>query len=822
MKISYNWLKDYIKIDAGVNKISEILTDIGLEVDGIEKTESIRGGLEGVLVGEVLECVNHPGSDHLHITKVSIGEGDPLQIVCGAPNVAQGQKVLVATINTTLYPSGAQEGFKIKKSKIRGEESFGMICAEDELGIGSDHGGIMILPAEAVPGTPAKEHLGIEEEYVIEIGLTPNRADAASHYGVARDLAAYFRSKEEKVSLELPSVGEYKTDNTENTIKVEVADGKAAPRYAGITITGIKVGPSPEWLQKRLRSIGLNPKNNIVDITNFVLHEVGQPLHAFDAAKIESSKVIVRTCPEGTPFVTLDGVERKLSEKDLMICDDLKPMCIAGVMGGAGSGVTEETTSVFLESAYFSPVSIRKSAKRHGINSDASFRFERGLDPNITIYALKRAALLIKETAGGLISSEITDIVSIPEILEPFRIELPYERINTLTGKVIPQTTVKKILESLEIQIESEKDGVLSVAVPPYRVDVKKDADLIEDILRIYGYNNIEISEHLNSAISYEKKPSREKIMNMVANSLTANGFTETMNNSLTKAAYYDGLESYKQENLVRILNPLSNDLNVMRRTLLFNMMEVIALNTNHRHPNLKLYEFGNVYSYNPGKVPEGGLAPYSESYRLAMAITGLETIQSWNTAAVPGNFFHLKAAVGNILKRFGHDIDAMQTEGGSGELYSDSLTVKLNGKELLVMGTISPRIKNIFDFKADVWFMEMDFDLLVKSLRKHKITVSDLPKFPEVKRDLALLVNKGVTFSQLRSIAFAAEKRFLKSVSLFDVYEGDKLPEGKKSYALSFTLQDETKTMTDQMIDRIMNNFIARFKSETGAEVRS
>lgn len=822
MKISYNWLKDYIGTGAGIDGISEILTGIGLEVDGVEKTESIRGGLEGVVVGEVMECVDHPGSDHLHITKVSVGDGEPLQIVCGAPNVAQGQKVLVATINTTLYPSGSEEGFKIKKSKIRGEESFGMICAEDELGIGTDHDGIMILPSEAVPGTPAKDYLGIQDEYVIEIGLTPNRADAASHYGVARDLAAYFKSREEKASLKLPSVEKYKTDNTSSAIEIEVMDGEAAPRYAGITITGVKVGPSPEWLQKKLRSIGLNPKNNIVDITNFVLHEVGQPLHSFDAGKIEGGKVVVRTCPEGTPFITLDGVERKLSEKDLMICDTVKPMCIAGVMGGTGSGVTEETTSIFLESAYFNPVSIRKSAKRHGINSDASFRFERGIDPNITIYALKRAAILIKELAGGFITSEITDIVSVPAILEPFRIELSYERLNKLTGKEIPAETVKKILEALEVIIESEKDGVLSVAVPPYRVDVKRDADLIEDILRIYGYNNIGISEHVNSALSYEKKPSREKIMNMVANSLTANGFTEIMNNSLTKAAYYEGLESYKPENLVRILNPLSNDLNVMRQTLLFNMMEVVALNTNHRHPNLKLYEFGNTYRYNQEKADEGGLAPYSESYRLGVAITGLESVQSWNTKPVPSNFFHLKAVAGNILKRFGHEIDTMQSESGSGELYSDSLTVKLNGKDLLVLGAVSPRVKSMLDVKADVWFMEMDFDLLVKSLRKHKITVTDLPKFPEVKRDLALLVNKTVTFSQLRNIAFGTEKKFLKTVSLFDVYEGDKLPEGKKSYALSFTLQDETKTMTDQMIDRIMGNLISRFESEAGAEVRS
>lgn len=822
MKISYNWLKDYIDIRTSIGQVSEILTAIGLEVDGIEKVEGIRGGLEGVVVGEVLTCEMHTDSDHLHITTVNIGEVEPLQIVCGAPNVDKGQKVLVATVNTTLYPAGSEEGFKIKKSKIRGVESFGMICAEDELGIGAGHEGIMVLEAGATPGTPARDFLNIQDDYVIEIGLTPNRIDAASHYGVARDLAAYFKANGEDVPAGLPPVEGFKAGNAGNAITVTVENGEAAPRYAGLTITGVKVAPSPEWLQTRLRAIGINPKNNIVDITNYVLHECGQPLHAFDADRIEGGRVVVRTCPEGTEFVTLDGVKRKLSGRDLMICDGVKPMCIAGVLGGAESGVSDDTTSIFLESAYFNPVWIRKSAKRHGINTDASFRFERGIDPNITVYALKRAAMLIRELAGGEIASGITDIVGDTGILEPFRFDFSLKRLEMLAGKAIPEDTVRRILAALGIGIEKESGGTLSVAVPPYRVDVRREADLTEDILRIYGYNNIEISEHVNSALSYEKKPNREKLMNIAANHMTANGFSEIMNNSLTKASYYDGLESYRTENLVRIINPLSNDLNVMRQTLLFNMLEVIALNTNHRNPNLKLYEFGNVYKYSPEKAQEGGLAPYSENYRLAMAITGQQTLQSWNSKAVPGNFFHLKAAAERLLRRFGHDIDELQSETVSGDLYSEALSVKLNGRELMTIGVVAPRIRNMLDVKADVWYADIDFDLLVKSMRRHRITAVDLPRFPEVRRDLALLVDRNVTFSALRGIAFATERKLLKSVSLFDVYEGEKLPDGKKSYALSFILRDDNKTLTDQIIDRVMNNLIAQMERQAGAEIRS
>ncbi len=823
MKISYNWLRDYFTADVTVEQVTKILTDIGLEVDGVVRTESIPGGLEGVLVGEVLSCEDHPDSDHLHITTVDVGAGEPLQIVCGASNVVKGQKVMVATVNTVLHPSGAAEGFKIKKSKIRGVESLGMICAEDEMGIGESHDGIMVLDAGAVPGTPAKDHLGMPDDYTIEIGLTPNRIDAASHYGVARDLVARLKTGGFEAELALPSVAGFRQDNSRYEITATVENGEAAPRYAGLTISGVKVAPSPEWLQNRLRAIGINPKNNIVDITNFILHEVGQPLHAFDGGHIEGGKVVVRTCPEGTKFTTLDGVERTLSERDLMICDAVKPMCMAGVLGGAGSGVTESTETVFLESAYFNPVWVRKSAKRHGINTDASFRFERGIDPNITIYALKRAALLIQELAGGEITSGITDIVSIPEILRPFRFSLSLERLGRLVGKTIPEPTVREILAALGVETEKEEDGVLSVAVPPFRVDVRREADLIEEILRIYGYNNVEVPQRVSSTLAYTSKPDREKIVDTAAGFLSSNGFTEIMSNSLTKSSYYENLSSFGAENCVKIINPLSADLSVMRRTLLFNMMEAISLNVNHRNPNLRMYEFGNVYTFSPERSAEGGLAPYSETFRLAIAITGQAALQSWNAKVEQSNFFHLKAVVEKLLRRLGLEFYAMDTEYVSDDIYSEGLSVKPRGKsrELFGMGVVSDNIKRLFDLKQDVWFMEMDVDQLLRSLPKKNVSVTDLPRFPEVRRDLAMLVDKDVTFAGLRGIAFATERKLLKNVTLFDVYEGDKLPEGKKSYALGFVLQDETQTLTDHIIDRIINNLIRQFEEKAGAVVR-
>lgn len=820
MKISYNWLKEYLKTDLTAEQLSVMLTDIGLEVDGIEKIESIRGGLEGVVVAEVLTKEKHPDADKLSVTTLSTGTGEPLQVVCGAPNVAAGQKVLLATINTTLYPKGEEEGFKIKRSKIRGIESLGMICAADELGIGEDHSGIMVLDAAAVAGTPAKDYLDLKDDYLIEIGLTPNRADAASHYGVARDLAAKLAADGIECSLKLPSVESYKTDNTSCEIKVSVENHDAAPRYAGVTISDVKIAPSPEWLQTYLRTIGINPKNNVVDITNFVLHEVGQPLHAFDAANIEGGKIVVRNCPEGTPFVTLDGVERKLSANDLMICNAKEPMCIAGVFGGLDSGVTESTKAVFLESAYFNPVSVRKTARRHGLNTDSSFRFERGIDPDITIYALKRAALLIKEYAGGVITSEITDIY--PQPIEPFRFEISLERINKLIGKHIPAQTIRQILSALDVRVEKDGGDLLSVAVPPYRVDVQREADLTEDILRIYGYNNIEIPHSVHSSLSYAPKPDVPKLINMVSDALTAKGFTEIMSNSLTKAAYYENLKSYPAENCVRILNPLSNDLNVLRQTLLFNAMEAVELNSNRRNNNLKMYEFGNCYRVDTTKPEDAGLAKYPETYRMAVTITGDDNAPSWNVTAGKTSFFTLRAEAEQLLRRFGLDIYHLRSEPIDSDLFDEGLRISAGNKELIQLGSVAARIRSVFDLKAPVYFMEVNFDTLVSITRKHKVQAEELSKYPEVKRDLALLVDKEVTFAELRRIAFATEKKLLREVSLFDVYEGDKLPEGKKSYALSFMLEDKNRTLTDNDIDRSMKNLVTQFEKQAGAAIRA
>ena len=818
MNISFKWLKDYLKSDLTAEEAAKILTDIGLEIEGFERVESIKGGLAGVVVGEVLTCTNHPDSDHLHLTTVDVGSGEPLQIVCGASNCRQGLKVMVATIGTTLHPIDSEEEFKIKKSKIRGVESFGMLCAEDELGIGRDHAGIMELNPEAVVGTPAKEYLGLEEDYLLEIGLTPNRVDAASHYGVARDLAAYLRAAGRPVSLSLPSVEEWKVDNTSFATEVVVEDKEGAPRYAGVNISGVTVAPSPEWLQNYLRVIGINPKNNVVDVTNFVLHELCQPLHSFDADKIEGNKIVVRTCAEGTKFTTLDGTERTLSEADLMICDASKPMCIAGVFGGADSGVTDSTRNVFLESAYFNPVRVRKSAKRHGLNTDSSFRFERGIDPCNTIYALKRAALLIKELAGGEITSEITDICS--DTFEPFRFDITFKQINSLIGKEIPEATVREILAALEVAVEAENEGTLSVAVPRYRVDVQRPADLIEDILRIYGYNNVEIPERMSSSLSYVQKPDKERLTNLVADMLSSMGFTETMSNSLTKAAYYEELKAYPAENCVKIMNPLSADLGVMRQTLLFNMMEAVQLNTNHRQADLKLYEFGNCYYFNPSRKEEGGLAPYSERGRLAILVTGQQQAQSWNVKGAQSDYFFLKSVAEKLLRRFGVDIYALQCRGTESDLYDEAVSFG-QGKELFTIGSVSSKIRKMFDIKAEVYFLELEWDTLLRNTKKHKVSASELPKFPEVKRDLALLVDAGVTFEELRRMAFGVEKKLLKSVSLFDVYQGDKLPAGKKSYALTFILRDNERTLDDKTIERIMNNLIKQYTDKAGAQIR-
>lgn len=821
MNISYNWLKRYIDTDLPAEKVAEVLTDIGLEVEGFEKIETVKGGLQGVVVGEVVTCTDHPDSDHLHLTTVDVGAVEPLQIVCGAPNCRAGLKVLCAQVGAVLYPDGGDEEFKIKRSKIRGVESLGMLCAEDELGIGASHDGIMELPADAPVGMTAKEYLHIEDDYLIEIGLTPNRVDAASHVGVARDLAAYLQSRGEHVQVKMPDVSAFAPDNHDLKVKIRVENPEAAPRYAGVTVTGCKIGPSPEWMQNCLRAAGINPKNNLVDITNFVLFELGQPLHAFDAAKIEGGEVVVRTCAEGTPFVTLDGVERKLTDKDLMICSAERPMCIAGVFGGLDSGVSDTTTDVFIESAYFNPVWVRKTAKRFGLNTDSSFRFERGVDPNMQVYAAKRAALLMKELAGGTISSDITDIYPAP--IADFVFDVSLARVNALIGKEIPENVVRAIIAALEVKILSEKDGVLTVAVPPYRVDVQREADLIEDILRIYGYNNVEIPQQVRSTLSYAPKPDRNKLMNLAADFLTANGFTEIMSNSLTKASYYEGLTSCPADRCVRILNPLSADLSVMRQTLLFNMLEAVELNANRRNGDLCLYEFGNCYFYDESKrSEENRLAAYSEEYRLSIAVTGIATPQSWDSKPVKASFFTLRAVAEKLLRRFGIDIYALKTEPLESDLFSEGLSMSLNGKDLLQIGSVAAKIRRMTDVKQEVYYLEMNFEALAKSTKKLKIVAEELSKFPEVKRDLALLVDKQVTFAALRDAAFAAERKLLKSVSLFDVYEGDKLPEGKKSYALSFILEDKTRTLDDKTIERVMSNLTRQFEQRCGAQVRA
>ena len=820
MKISYSWLKEYIKMSLSPEETSKVLTSIGLEVDGMEKVETVRGGLEGVVVGHVLTCERHPDADKLSVTTVDLGTGESVQIVCGAPNVAAGQKVPVATIGCTLYPNGEEDGFKIKKSKIRGIESHGMICAEDELGLGESHEGIMVLDPSAVPGMPAREYFQIEEDYEIEIGLTPNRIDAGSHYGVARDLSAYLKSNGQPAELNLPSVEAFNIDNTSNPYPVIVENTEACPRYMGLTVSNVKVGPSPEWLQNRLRSIGQKPINNVVDITNFALHALGQPLHAFDADKIEGKKVIVKTCPEGTPFTTLDGVERKLSSEDLMICSETRPMCIAGVFGGLDSGVTEETKNVFLESAYFNPVSVRKTARRHGLNTDSSFRFERGIDPEMTPYAQKYAALLIKEIAGGEISSDVVDVYS--KKIEPFKVELSYPFLYRLVGKEIPKDKIGQILKALEIKILKETNESLSLEVPAYRVDVTRQADVIEEILRIYGYNNVEIPLHVNSTLTYAKQPDREVIQNSMSDFLTSNGFNEIMSNSLTKAAYYEDNKTYPIEKCVRIVNPLSIDLNVMRQTLLYNALEAAQLNANRRNTDLKFYEFGNCYFFDAAKKADGGLAPYTEHQYLSILVTGNDRPASWNVKSNPTDFFTLKSFAEKLLKRFGFDLSDAQIDGFESELFREALSYKLRGKTLFQMGVLAKSLRNSFDLKSDVYFLELNVDVLLQLLKNHKVAAKELTNYPEVRRDLALLVDNKVTFAQLKRLAFSTEKKLLKNVTLFDVYEGDKLPVDKKSYALNFVLQDEEGTMTDAATDTVMKKLVARFEKETGAQIRS
>lgn len=819
MNISYNWLKQYINVDIPAVELGKVLTSIGLEVGSVEEVQTIKGGLEGIVIGEVLECVAHENSDHLHVTKVNLGTGEPVQIVCGAPNVAAGQKVVVATVGTQLY--NGEESFTIKRSKIRGVESMGMICAEDEIGIGTSHDGIIVLPDTAQPGMTASEYYNIKSDYLIEVDITPNRVDAASHFGVARDLAAYFALVDPSVQLSKPSVDAFKVQNQSLTIPVSIENQNACPRYSAVTISNVTVAESPDWLKNALSTIGLRPINNIVDCTNYVLHEMGQPLHAFDADKIGGRQVRVRTMPEGTPFTTLDGIDRKLSESDLMICDANHPMCIGGVFGGLTSGVTEATKAVFLESAYFNPVSIRKTARRHGLNTDASFRFERGCDPSNTLYILKRCALLIQEVAGGEISSEIIDVY--PSEIKPKEVEISIQKIHSLIGKKLERQVIETILKALEMEILSSDENGYTLRIPLYRVDVERDVDVIEDILRIYGYNNIEIGDKLLSNLSFVNKPDSHKLQQLISEQLTAQGFNEILNNSLTKRAYYEGLQQYPAEQNVKIINALSNDLNVMRQTLLFGGLESIAYNINRKNDDLKLYEFGSCYSFRSDtKKEEDALAAYYEDFRLGIWLTGDKHAQSWATPVQKTSVYELKAYVENILRRTGIQIATVQQKEEKSDLFSQAMSINTrSGKPLAVYGIVNPGIAARIDVDQPVYFAEIYWVALLRELRKQTVRYSEIPRFPAVRRDLALLLDKQITFAQLEKIAFDTEKKLLKSVSLFDVYEGKNLETGKKSYAISFILQDETKTLTDSQIDAIMKKLLSNFENQLGAKLR-
>jgi len=809
MKISYNWLKTYIDTELQPDEIARILINTGLEVENIEKFETVKGGLEGLVIGKVTSCKKHPNADKLTCTTVDVGNGRELPIVCGAPNVAEGQKAVVATEGTKLY-FGDKEVI-IAKTKMRGEVSEGMICAEDEIGLGTSHAGIMVLDEKAIIGTPAKEYFNVESDTVFEIGITPNRIDGASHIGTARDVVA-FLSQTQKINLLKPSVDQFKVDNNKLKIDIEIDNLEACPRYTGVTITNVKVEQSPQWLQNRLKAIGLKPINNLVDISNFVLHETGQPLHFFDADKIEGKKVVIKTLKDGTPFLTLDEQERKLSGEDLMICNANKGMCIAGVFGGIESGVTENTKNVFIESAHFNSVYIRKTAKRHGLHT------ERGSDPNITLYALKRAALLIKEMAGGEISSEIIDVY--PNKINECNVELTFKNLKRLIGKEIEKSNVKQILTSLDIKIVSEDQEKLVLEIPTYRVDVTREVDVIEEILRIYGYNNVEISEHVNSCLSYIQYPDKEKIQNTISDLLSNNGFSEIMCNSLTKADYYNESESYKPANLVTIVNALSLDLNVMRQTLLFGGLETIEYNKNRRNKDLKLYEFGNVYQLKDSKN-ENPLKNYNEEFHLSLFIYGNKTDESWIVKEEPTSFYLLKSFVENILERLGFDLNKSIINSINNDVFSDGLSYTYNEKVIVEYGILNKKLAKKFDLDSPVYYADFSWDKVLKIIAKHHIRFAELPKYPEVRRDLALLLNKDVQFGKIKDLAFNTERKLLKKVSLFDVYEGEKIGNDKKSYAISFILQDETKTLTDKQIDKIMESFIRVFEKELEAKIR-
>ncbi|NDW19710.1 phenylalanine--tRNA ligase subunit beta [Dysgonomonas sp. 216] len=819
MNISYNWLKEYLNFDLTPAETSAALTSIGLETGGVEEVQSVKGGLEGLVIGEVITCIDHPNSDHLHITTVNVGQPDLLQIVCGAPNVAAGQKVVVALVGTILY--SGEESFTIKKSKIRGEESFGMICAEDEIGIGASHDGIIVLPADAKVGTLAKDYYNIKSDFILEVDITPNRVDASSHYGVARDLAAYLQQNGKLSKLTLPSVDEFKINSDVQGITVKVENTEACPRYAGVTIKNVNVKESPDWLKKRLTNIGLRPINNVVDVTNYVLHELGHPLHAFDAAYITGNTVIVRTEPEGTNFTTLDGVEHTLSDKDLMICNDKEGMCIGGVFGGLKSGVTEETKDVFLECAYFNPTWIRKTARRHGLNTDSSFRFERGVDPNDTIYVMKRTALLIQEVAGGEIVGNIQDVY--PQKFDNFKVELNLDKVNKLIGKNIDRETVKSILSSLEMVIEKESGDNLTLSVPRYRVDVQRDVDVIEDILRIYGYNNVEIGDDVKSNLSYKTITDRSTdLQNLISEQLTGAGFNEILNNSLTKESYYANLETYPESKCVRLLNPLSSDLSVMRQTLLFGGLESIAYNRNRKNSNLRFYELGNCYYYDADRRIEGEpLKEYSEELHLGLWLCGNSIENTWAAENEKMSVYQLKAYVESILLRLGISPQKYEYKQFSNEIYNVGLIIKSHTRELGTLGIVSKKLLKETDINTEVYFAELNWNALMKEIKKHVVTYKEISKYPVVKRDLALLLDKGVLFDDVKRIALKTEKKLLKEVKLFDVYEGKNLPEGKKSYAVNFVIQDSEKTLNDKQIDDIMRKIQMQLEKELGAELR-
>ncbi|MBW6490408.1 MAG: phenylalanine--tRNA ligase subunit beta [Lentimicrobium sp.] len=820
MKISCNWLKDYLDTRLSIEELSHLLTDIGLEVEAVEKFESLKGGLKGVVTGEVITCERHPNADKLSLTRVDIGGEELLNIVCGAPNVAAGQKVVVATIGTMIYKG--DESFEIKKSKIRGELSEGMICAEDELGLGDSHDGIMVLPDDVKVGIPASEYFGITSDLIFEIGLTPNRADAASHLGVARDVAAAItaRGLEEKpAKVKMPDISDFKTGNKDLSVQVKVEDSTACPRYSGLTVSGLKVGPSPSWLANRLKAIGVRPINNVVDITNYVLFEYGQPLHAFDAAAISGNTVVVKKLSDGTLFITLDEVERKLSSDDLMICNAEEPMCIAGVFGGTKSGVTESTTSVFLESACFNPVSVRKTSKLHSLKTDASFRFERGTDPEITVTALKRAAMLMCEICGGKISSDLVDVYPVP--VQYRKISLSYEYVNRFIGQEIPAEDIKIILRGLGIGIIKETAEGLDMDVPPFKVDVTGIADIIEEILRIYGYNKINAGEKLNSSLSYHQRPDKEKVQNMLADYLSSNGFNEILTNSLSSSAYYEGGDWFNPEKNVKILNPLSRELDVMRQTLLFSGLESIAYNLKRRQLSLKFYEFGFVYELTDERVKGNVDKTYHEQKILALFITGQSAPESWKNIDSKSDFYQLHSFVAGALRKTGIELNRLQRTENLPPFFVSGEVHEFNGKAIYCIGQLQDKLLKQFGINQPVFYAGIHWDNLLQVIKKHTVTYREVSKFPEVRRDLALVLDKSVKYANLEALAFKTGKHLLKKINLFDVYEGDKIEAGKKSYALSFILQDENKTLTDKEIDKFMNHMAEVLEKQSGAKVR-